>query len=98
VPGNEDDIRIGFMPATWSVKPFDEVAAEDNDVKYAGVMDARIGMFTPGDAGPNPERKMSANNVGNLKVVGTVKDGDTTASGEGRLVVSAPLLIALPLQ
>ena len=53
-------------------------------------------MFTPGDAGPNPERKMSANNVGNLKVVGTVKDGDTTASGEGRLVVAAPLLIALP--
>ena len=98
VPGNQDDVRIGFMPATWSIEPFDEVAAEDNDVKYAGVMDARTGMFTPGDAGPNPERKMSANNVGNLKVVGTVKDGDATASGEGRLVVAAPLLIALPLQ
>ena len=43
--------------ATWSIEPFDEVAAEDNDVEYAGVMDARTGMFTPGDAGPNPEQQ-----------------------------------------
>lgn len=85
--GTADDLRLGYMPAEWSVKAFDEVAEHDNDLKYAGSIDAK-GIFTPGDAGLNPERKMSTNNVGNLAVVGTVKDGAEAVSGEAHLLVT----------
>jgi len=87
-PGTADDIRLGYMPASWSVKPFDEIAAHDKDVKYAGQIDAS-GVFTPGDAGLNPERKRSTNNAGNLAVVGTVNDNGAQVSGEAHLIVTA---------
>jgi quinohemoprotein amine dehydrogenase len=86
--GTEDDVRIGVMPAEWSVAPFDEVAATLEDVKYAGAMDAASGLFTPAEAGLNPERPYSTNNAGNLKVIGTVTEGDQTVSGEGQLIVT----------
>lgn len=86
-PGTDDDLRLGYMPAAWSLKPFDEIAEHDNDIKYAGTID-RDGIFTPGDAGLNPERKMSTNNVGNLTVVGTVQDGDNSVQGEAHLLVT----------
>jgi quinohemoprotein amine dehydrogenase alpha subunit len=76
--------RIGVFPAKWSVEPFDEQAREDQDVKFAGVMDAATGVFMPGDAGPNPARKMMTNNTGNLKVIADVG----SHKGEGRLFVT----------
>jgi len=86
-PGTEDDLRLGYMPAQWSIKPADDVAAHDKDDKFAGRVNA-AGIFTPGDAGPNPARKMDANNVGRLAVVATVKDGDASVAGEGSMLVS----------
>lgn len=77
--------RIGFMPAKWSVEPFDERAKEDEDVKFAGQMQ-KDGVFVPGDAGPNPERKMMTNNAGNLKVIAELKEGGQ--KGEGHLIVT----------
>lgn len=82
--GTEDDIRIGVVPATWSVAPFNEEAEHLKDVDHAGVMDTDLGIFTPGVAGPNPERPFSTNNAGNLKVLAT--NGDVT--GEGQLIVT----------
>lgn len=79
--------RIGIFPANWSVEPFDERAAEDEDVKFAGSMQ-KDGVFLPGDAGPNPARKMGTNNAGNLKVVAQVDDGGTPRKGEGQLIVT----------
>ncbi|BAK77010.1 quinohemoprotein amine dehydrogenase, alpha subunit [Pseudogulbenkiania sp. NH8B] len=79
--------RVGVMPAKWSVAPFDERAEEDQDVKYAGKMQADSGIFTPGDAGPNPARKMSTNNAGNLKVIATVDDSGRALKGEGHMIV-----------
>lgn len=79
--------RIGFLPAKWSVAPFDERAAEDEDVKYAGIMQDD-GVFVPGDAGPNPARKMSTNNAGNLKVIAEVEQGGQALTGEGQLIVT----------
>ncbi|MBY4676630.1 quinohemoprotein amine dehydrogenase subunit alpha [Marinobacterium arenosum] len=96
-PGTDDDLRLGYMPASWSLKPFDEIAEHDNDLKYAGTIDAD-GIFTPGDAGLNPERKMSTNNVGNLTVVGTVQDGDNAVSGEAHLLVTVQDFVKSPLQ
>lgn len=86
-PGTEDDIKLGYMPATWSLKPFDAVAEEEHDLKYAGKISSQ-GIFTPGDAGLNPERKMSTNNVGNLTVVGTVTEGGAAVAGEAHLLVT----------
>ena len=87
-PGTDDDIRIGYLPASWHVEPFDEAAKADNDVQFAGRMNAVTGVFTPGKAGPNPERRMSTNNAGNLKVIASVKDGDQTLKGDGQLIVT----------
>ncbi|MBL28620.1 MAG: quinohemoprotein amine dehydrogenase subunit alpha [Rhodospirillaceae bacterium] len=86
--GTEDDLRIGPMDAAWALKPFDEVAAELDDTKFAGTMDPKLGVFTPAAAGLNPERPFSTNNAGNLTVVGTVDDGGTAVSGEGQLIVT----------
>ncbi|WP_259765726.1 quinohemoprotein amine dehydrogenase subunit alpha, partial [Pseudomonas protegens] len=80
--------RIGVMPAQWKVEAFDEQAAKDEDVKYAGSMQADSGVFTPGDAGPNPQRKMSTNNAGNLKVIAAVDDAGKALTGEGQLIVT----------
>ena len=55
-------LRIGYLPATWKVEPFNERAADDEDVRFAGQMQAD-GVFVPGGAGPNPARKMMTNNA-----------------------------------
>ncbi|WP_193073948.1 quinohemoprotein amine dehydrogenase subunit alpha [Pseudomonas sp. FME51] len=89
--------RIGFMPASWSVEPFDEGAARLEDVKFAGVMDGDTGVFVPGNAGPNPDRQMMANNVGNLKVVATVSEGEQAVTGEGQLIVAAQRWVIPPI-
>ncbi len=86
-PGTDDDLRLGYMPASWSIKPADEVAAHDKDEQYAGSLNA-AGIFTPGDAGPNAERKMTANNVGRLTVVASVADGSDKVEGEASMLVS----------
>ncbi|MDH4608768.1 quinohemoprotein amine dehydrogenase subunit alpha [Pseudomonas sp. BN102] len=77
--------RIGYLPAKWSVEPFDERAKEDEDVKFAGKMQPD-GVFVPGGAGPNPERKMMTNNAGNLKVIAQLEEGGQ--KGEGHLIVT----------
>lgn len=87
--GTADDYRIGFVPAKWSVAPFDEVAVRDEDVKFAGLMHEDTGIFVPGGAGPNPARRMMANNVGNLRVIAEVGEGAAALRGEGHLIVAA---------
>ncbi len=86
--GTADDFRIGVMPATWKVAPFDAQAEEDQDVKFAGVMQTSSGIFTPAGAGPNPERKMMTNNAGHLKVIADVADAGQTHSAEAELIVT----------
>lgn len=86
--GTADDLRIGRVPARWSVAPWNEQAAADQDVKFAGQMDKDGGVFTPAAAGPNPERKYQTNNAGNLKVsAGIVQDGQTI-QGDAHLMVT----------
>ncbi|HKT97202.1 MAG TPA: quinohemoprotein amine dehydrogenase subunit alpha [Paraburkholderia sp.] len=80
--------RIGVVPAQWSVEPFNDQAKEDHDVKFAGAMQASTGIFTPGDAGPNPARRMSTNNTGNLNVIATVTDGGQSVSGKAHMIVA----------
>jgi quinohemoprotein amine dehydrogenase len=96
-PETSDDVRIGAIPATWRVEPWHEQAREERDVEFAGVMDAATGVFTPGDAGPNPARKYGTNNAGNLKVIATVKDGDKTLTAEAHLIVTVQRWIQSPI-
>ncbi len=92
-----DDLRIGPVKATWSVAPWNEKAAEDRDVEFAGSMDKDTGVFTPAAAGPNPARKQSTNNAGNLKVIATVGEGEAALSGEAQLLVTVQRWINPPL-
>lgn len=86
-PGKPGGIALGPLPASWSVEPHDEQAKAAQDVKFTGTMD-QTGRFLPAVAGPDPQRPFSGNNVGDLFVVGTVKDGDRSVSGKAHLVVT----------
>lgn len=92
-PGTEDDIRIGQVPATWSVDNLHEVAAKMEDTRWAGTM-AADGVFTPAVAGPNPERPFSTNNAGEL----TVKAEAEGASGAGTMIVTVQRFIDTPIR
>ena len=92
-----DDLRIGPIKAVWSVAPWNEKAAEDRDVEFAGSMDKDTGIFTPAGAGPNPARKQSTNNAGNLKIIATVGEGEAAVSGDAQLLVTVQRWINPPL-
>ncbi len=87
--GTDDDIRLGPVPVSWSIEPADDDAAEADDHVFAGSIDAD-GLFTPGDAGPNPKRSMSGGNTGRLAVVATVAGGAEPVEGRASLLVAAP--------
>lgn len=86
--GTKDDYAIGPVPAKWTVEPFDETAKHDRDVEFAGFMNPDTGVFTPGGAGPNPKRRMSTNNAGNLNAVAKVTEGKKTLEGKGHFIVT----------
>ncbi len=86
-PGTADDIALGRVAARWRVEPYDELAAEMDDVTFAGKIDAD-GRFHPAGAGPNPARRFSTNNAGRLKVAAEVGDGDAALQSESELVVT----------
>lgn len=94
---NNQEILLGAMPATWEVSPFNQEAKENRDVHYSGVMDSAKGIFMPADAGPNPERSMMSNNIGNLTVTASVRDGSNTVNGEGQLIVGVPVWNTPPI-
>ena len=85
--GTDDDIRIGVMPAQWSVSNANEMAVEMRDTDYAGAMQAN-GLFMPAAAGPNPERRYGTNNVGELTVTAAIQNGDQAVEGQARLIVT----------
>lgn len=96
-PETSDDVRLGVVSATWSVEPWHAQAREERDVEFAGVMDAETGVFTPGDAGPNPARKYGTNNAGNLKVIATLRDGERVLHGDAHLIVTVQRWINPPI-
>jgi len=85
--GRTQPIRVGVLPVTWSVQPFNEDAKAADDVKFAGRINPD-GRFLPAGAGPNPQRKFSANNAGNLSILATLDDGEKSVSGKAHLIVT----------
>jgi quinohemoprotein amine dehydrogenase len=94
-PNTPDDIEIGPVKARWSVEEFPE-RFDDDDIKFVGSLDSN-GLFSPAPDGPNPERKQSANNFGNIWVVATAEtEKDRYGNplvGKAYLVVVPPLFI-----
>lgn len=88
VAGTDDDVFIGIMPAQWELQAFDEIAIRDRDLEFAGEIDRETGVFTPGDAGPNPDRKYGTNNAGRLKVVANLNTKSKSLSAEAELLVT----------
>ena len=86
--GTADDLRIGRVPAQWSVAPRNEQATADEDLRFAGRMGSDDGVFAPSLAGPNPERRFQTNNAGNLTVLAGIDQDGQTIQGEGHLMVT----------
>lgn len=85
--GKVTAVRLGAMPATWSVQPFDAAAARTDDVRFAGTLD-QDGLFLPAAGGPDPARAFSDNNTGDLFVIATEKGGHGAVTGRAHLVVT----------
>ncbi|HTW65950.1 MAG TPA: quinohemoprotein amine dehydrogenase subunit alpha [Bryobacteraceae bacterium] len=90
-----DDVELGPIDVTWSVEEFQSVFGDD-DKGFVGHL-SPSGLFTPASDGPNPERKFSRNNYGNVWVVATSKtekekDG-RPMTGKAYLVVAVPTYI-----
>ena len=96
-PGTVDDIRLGSVPAVWRADNFNDAAKEAEDAKFAGTIDG-TGLFTPGPGGPNPKRKLNANNIGDLAVTAAYKDGAKELRGTGHLIVSVQRFNMPPLR
>lgn len=87
--GTEDDITLGYIDdVSWQVKPWDETAERMDDVRFAGNMGQRSGIFEPAGAGPNPDRVQGTNNAGNLQVVASMEQDGGDVTGEGQLIVT----------
>ncbi len=93
-PDTADDIRVGEIPADWSVANNGEIAETMNDAAFAGEMDPATGIFMPASAGPNPKRPFSTNNAGDLKIVARA-DGH---EAEAHLIVTVQRFVDPPIR
>ena len=90
-----DDIDLGPIEVNWSVEEFYSSFGDD-DKEFVGTLDNN-GLFRPNIDGPNPQRKFSRNNYGDVWVVATAKnekdkDGKPL-SGRSYLIVTVPTYI-----
>lgn len=91
-----DDVELGVMDVQWSVEEFFAVFGDD-DMDFVGALDAN-GLFKPAVEGPNPKRKFSRNNYGDVWVVATLgpdkaaRDGGSV-TGRAHLIVTVPLYV-----
>lgn len=91
-PRTDDDVALGPVAVTWSMEEFHTVTYDD-DTKFVGDL-SPTALFTPSVEGPNPKRRFSRNNYGEVWVVATAKnDKDKFGKpliGKAYLVVTVP--------
>jgi quinohemoprotein amine dehydrogenase len=94
-PNTNDDVELGPVDAQWSVEEFYAVYGDD-DKEFVGSL-TPTGFFTPASEGPNPKRKFSRNNYGDVWIVATAKDATgmdgKPLTGKSYLVVAVPLYV-----
>jgi quinohemoprotein amine dehydrogenase len=88
--GTADDIRIDVVDVTWSLEEYTATLADD-DIKFVGAIDAKTGLFTPNNEGPNEQRSGERNNIGDVWVVGTYSADGTPVRGRAHLLVAPPV-------
>jgi quinohemoprotein amine dehydrogenase len=90
-----DDVELGPIDVSWSVEEYLSVYGDD-DKDFVGTL-SPTGLFTPALDGPNPKRKFSRNNYGDVWVVATAKNEKDKEgkplSGRSYLVVTVPMYI-----
>jgi quinohemoprotein amine dehydrogenase len=92
-PHTADDVELGRVDAEWSIEEFYAVYGDD-DKQFVGTM-SPTGFFTPSEEGPNPKRKFSRNNYGDVWAVATYKGA---ADKDGKpLTARSYLVVAIPL-
>lgn len=91
-----DDVDLGVVPAAWSIEEF-AATYDDDDIKYVGQIDARTGLFTPNVDGPNPARRGSRNNIGDVYAVATYTPDSGDAKTAKPLRARGHLLVTVPL-
>jgi quinohemoprotein amine dehydrogenase len=87
-PHTADDVELGPIDVNWSVEEFYSVYGDD-DKEFVGSL-SNSGLFTPASDGPNPQRKFSRNNYGDVWVVATAKD---EKDKDGRLLIGKSYLV-----
>ena len=91
-PHTADDVELGPIDATFSVEEFYSSYGDD-DKDFVGTL-SPSGLFTPASDGPNPKRKFSRNNYGDIWVVATAKN---EKDPEGRpLTAKSYLVVTVP--
>jgi quinohemoprotein amine dehydrogenase len=93
-PQTADDFSIGMIDADWSIDEF-PATFDDDDKDYVGSLSA-AGLFTPAIDGPNPKRKKSVNNYGDVWVVATYKPKDASKDAQ-QLKARSYLVVTVPL-
>jgi quinohemoprotein amine dehydrogenase len=92
----DDDVELGPLEVTWSIEEYLSVYGDD-DKDFVGTLNPTTGLFAPALDGPNPKRKFSRNNYGDVWVVATAtneKDKDNKPLvGRSYLVVTVPTYI-----
>ena len=95
-PNTTDDIKLGPVKAEWSLEEFFATYGDD-DTQFVGTIDAKTGLFTPSVEGPNPKRKFSRNNYGDVWAVAHYKGPDAAAQKDGKpLTAKCYLLVTVP--
>jgi quinohemoprotein amine dehydrogenase len=91
--GTDDDLELGPLEVTWSLEEY-AATFDDEDIEFVGSLDDN-GLFTPAIDGPNPERRGSRNNVGDVWVVATFAEAGLARPLRGRahLVVTVPIYL-----
>ncbi len=78
IPNTADDINLGPVAVKWSMEEFIS-HYNDDDREFVGSIDSN-GMFTPAGEGPNPQRRFTTNNTGDVWIVASYTDKDTGAT------------------
>ena len=90
-PDTADDLELGPVDVSWGIEEYG-VTFKDDDVAYIGTIDQH-GVFTPNLDGPNPQRRQSRNNIGDVWVVASYQPVGSARPLKGRalLIVTVPL-------
>ena len=91
-----DDINLGLVDASWSMEEY-AATYDDDDVKFVGTLDGATGRFTPNIDGPNPIRKGSRNNIGDVWIVAKHTPDAPAGKPASTIRARAHLLVTVPL-